>query len=134
MPEVTLQISPQLYQRAQRIARQRHLDVQEVLVDSLVLNEDNRQTSGASPEDEALEEVMWQERKAFEQLHPQLVKRYLGKYVAVMGGEVIDFDADQVALYKRIRQRYPDRFVLIAPVTEQPYEEYVFRSPRLIIE
>ena len=124
MPEVTLQISPQLYQRAQRIAKKRHQEVQDVLLESLVLNdEDNALTD---------DEVIWREEMAFQRLHPELVQRYLGEFVAVLEGKVIDHDIDQVALYKRIRQRYPKQFVLISPVTKNPVEEYVFRSPRFV--
>jgi hypothetical protein len=124
MPEVTLQISPQLYQRAQRIAKKRHQEVQDVLLESLVLNdEDNDLTD---------DEVIWREEMAFQRLHPELVQRYLGEFVAVLEGKVIDHDIDQVALYKRIRQRYPKQFVLISPVTKNPVEEYVFRSPRFV--
>jgi hypothetical protein len=122
MPEVTLQISPQLYQRAQRIAKKRHQKVQDVLSESLVLNDEN--------DDLTDDEIIWREEMAFQQLHPELVQHYLGQFVAILNGEVIDHDADQVALYKRIRQRYPKQFVLISPVTKNPVEEYVFRSPR----
>ena len=75
--------------------------------------------------DLAEDEVIWREEMAFQRLHPELVQRYLGEFVAVLEGKVIDHDIDQVALYKRIRQRYPKQFVLISPVTKNPVEEYV---------
>ncbi len=123
MPEVTLQISPQLYQRAQRIAQKRHRKVQDILLESLVLDDEAT--------DSAEDEVIWREEWAFQQLHPELVQRYLGEFVAILNGKVIDHDSDQAALYKRIRQRYPEQFVLISPVTKNPVEEYTFRSPRI---
>ncbi len=129
MPVVSLDIPPEIYHRAQRIARQRRSDVQSVLLDSIDLDDETgRMPDAASSEDDA----MWREELAFQRLHPELVKRYLGEYVAVLDGQVIDHDRDQVALYKRIRQRYPDQFVLISPVTKNPVEEYVFRSPRIV--
>jgi hypothetical protein len=43
---------------------------------------------------------------------------------------VVDHDVDDVALSLRIYRRYPHAFVWIAPVTSQPIEEWVVRSPR----
>jgi hypothetical protein len=44
----------------------------------------------------------------------------------------VDHDADQVALFLRVKARYPDEFVWIAPVQETAVEEYIIRSPRSV--
>jgi hypothetical protein len=77
-------------------------------------------------EDEALR----RERAAFTALHPTLLARYPGEYVAIHGGALVDHDTDGLALSLRVHQRFPDEFVWIAPLKAQPLEEWVVRSPR----
>jgi len=128
MPEVTLDIPQEIYQRAQKIAEERHRAVQDILVESIILEEE------VDWKDISDDEVAWREEKAFQQLHPYLLKNYPGEYVAIINGEVIDHDTDQVALYQRVSKRFPERFILLAKITPRPIEEYTFRSPRLTIE
>jgi hypothetical protein len=68
-----------------------------------------------------------EEQKAFALQHPQLVKQYLGKYVAFHQGQFIDVDDDQYTLYVRVHQRYPEAAIGIFPVTETG-EMPVYRS------
>jgi hypothetical protein len=56
---------------------------------------------------------------------------YLGQYVAVLNGQVVDHDADQGALFIRIRRRYPNTPVLITEAEARRPREFVIRSPRL---
>lgn len=44
------------------------------------------------------------ESTAFTQLHPQLVTKYLGAYVAIHDGAVVDHDVELRPLHLRIRQ------------------------------
>ncbi|MCB0065120.1 MAG: hypothetical protein KDE19_23515 [Caldilineaceae bacterium] len=74
--------------------------------------------------------TMDREEQAFNKLHSSLYPQYAGQYVAIYNEQFVDSDADQVALYRRMRQQYPDEFVWIAPVTERPGEVLHFRSPR----
>ncbi len=74
--------------------------------------------------------VMDREESAYHKLHPSLLEKYPNQYVAIYGGELVDHDSDQVDLYLRVKSRYPDRFVWIAPVHAEPEEIYVTRSPR----
>ena len=76
--------------------------------------------------------AMHREETAFRKLHPSLYPHYAGKYVAIYNEQLIDSDADQVALYRRVRQQHPGEFVWIAPMQESPDEVLVFRSPRLL--
>lgn len=93
------------------------------------------QSSTGVPEsipEAALSDPIDREIAAFFELHPSLVNRYPGHYVAIYQGQLIDHDADKLALFTRIEEAYPDEFVLLRPVQEQPEREFYFRSPRYI--
>ena len=70
------------------------------------------------------------EAQAFRAQHAELLSRYSGRYVAMVQGQVIDDDSDQVALLARVEARYPDTPVLISQVTPDIEECYTVRSPR----
>lgn len=120
--QVTLQVSPALYQRAQRLAVLTQRAVNEVLVDAIVLDEIDEET--------LLEAEVARERTAYLALHPLLLEKYPGEQVAIHHGQVVDHDKDGVALSLRVYARFPDEFVWIAPVKPEPLEEWVVRSPR----
>jgi len=48
------------------------------------------------------------ERDAFQNMRRELLsdRKYRGKFVAVLNGSVVDFDADKVALVKRTYEKY----------------------------
>ncbi len=72
------------------------------------------------------------ESEAFTQLHPQLVTKYLGAYVAIHNGAVVDHDTELRPLHLRIRQRFGRMPVLLRQVNpELEARDLVFRSPRL---
>jgi len=78
-------------------------------------------------------EKMKTETKAFEQMHDQLVTQYLGHYVAIHNGEVVDHDPDLPVLRKRIRQRFERMPILLREVTQERIQpNLVIRSPRLV--
>lgn len=83
----------------------------------------------ASPGDSE-EEAIEREQKAFIALHPYLLTTYPGEEVAIYQGEVVDHDIDGVALSSRINACFPNEFVWIAPVTDQPIEEWTVYSRR----
>jgi hypothetical protein len=119
--QVILTIPNGLYRRARRIAQSRQQDVADVLVEAIVLEEEK---SGETAVD--------REEAAFRRLHPALRQQYAGQYVAIYGGELVDHDADQVALFLRMRQQYSDQFVWIAPIRQTSEEIYQMRSPRFV--
>jgi hypothetical protein len=101
------------------------------------------ETSGATAEELAEQAVrqflrdetgraLLQESAAFQAMHSDLLLKYAGAYVAVYNGQVIDHDADQLALVLRIEDQYRDAPVLIKQVTPDLNETYHVRSPRLI--
>jgi hypothetical protein len=72
------------------------------------------------------------ESVAFEELHNRLVTKYLGDYVAIHNGDVVDHDPDVRTLHLRIRRRFgrtPILLRLVKAELEQP--DLVFRSPKL---
>jgi len=71
------------------------------------------------------------EARAFERMHPQLVEQYLGQFVAVHDGQVVDADVDFEALFLRLQKRFGDIPVLIRLVGVKPILELRAPSPRL---
>ena len=71
------------------------------------------------------------EVQAFERMHPQLVKQYLGQIVAVHEGQIVDADVDFEALFLRLEKRLGDVPVLIRPVSVEPAPELRAPGPRL---
>lgn len=66
---------------------------------------------------------------AFETMHTNLKRKYLGEWVAIDQGQLVDHDADRVTLYKRVRARFGRKSVLIRQVQEQAVEEIWIRTP-----
>lgn len=67
--------------------------------------------------------ILQAESEAFIQMHTQLMSTYLGQYVAVHNGEVIDHDVDARSLHIRVRRKYGKTPILIremTPDTELP--------------
>jgi hypothetical protein len=65
-------------------------------------------TSQTILSDEEFDARFEQERAAFIAMHPQLMEKYEGKWVAVYGGQVVDVDDDYATLYDRALDRYGD--------------------------
>ena len=68
------------------------------------------------------------ETKAFEQQREMLLTNYLGQYVAVHDGQVIDHDPDLLTLHLRVVERLGDIAVLLKKVTTKPERDLVVRS------
>ncbi len=123
--QITLTIPDDLYRQAQQVARAHQRDVAEVLVEAIVLEPGIKEQVGA-------ETAVDREEAAFYRLHPELWQKYPGQYVALFQSELIDHDEDQLVLFQRVKQKHPGKFIWIAPVREEPVEEYVIRSPRFV--
>ena len=81
---------------------------------------------------ESLErEKLAAEARSFEKMHTALKEKYLGQFVAMHNGQVVDADADFEALFLRIQARFGHVPVLIRRVSENPRLELRFLSPRL---
>ena len=74
---------------------------------------------------------MQREIAAYRSLHPKLVQSHLGHFVAIYQGQLVDADADPVALHQRISARYPGKVVLSRKVQVEADPVLQMRSPRL---
>lgn len=105
MPNVS--IEPELYKRVEETARESRASENEVLA-------------------EALHQFFWEldrrkisaESKAYQQQHAKLKAQYLGYYVAMDGGQVVDHDSDFAALRHRVRERFGRTAIMITLVEE----------------
>jgi len=70
------------------------------------------------------------EAEAFRAMHAELVKKYLGQYVAIHNGKVVDHDEDFQSLHSRIRRCFGRQPVLLRRVETEPERVLTFRSPR----
>lgn len=112
-------IRDDLIESIEKLAREQGTDV-ETLVNEWV----ERQLALAR------EQKIREESARFRSQHSALQMAYPGEYVAMRNGAVLDHGADVKQLYARIRERFGDEPVLVAPVTDSPTPVYQMRSPR----
>ncbi|MFP4394315.1 MAG: DUF5678 domain-containing protein [Anaerolineales bacterium] len=74
---------------------------------------------------------LYREQAAWYALPAEEREGYQGEYVALHQGQVVDHDADQRALYIRIRERYGRAPVPILPADQEQPPTFVIHSPRL---
>jgi hypothetical protein len=103
------------------------LDVWLALLQQLEVN-------GERQNDDERQTAMGWEEAAYQVMHEELYKKYPGQHVAIYQGKLVDRDEDSVALYKRVRENYPGKFVLITPIRQEAEETYRILSPRLVVE
>ena len=107
MPVVA--VDPELYKRVEETAQDRQESIDEILAEALRLylwEQERRKIS--------------EESQIYRQLHVQLKDQYLGQYIAMRNGKVIDADPDFDAPRKRIRQRFGRKPVMMTRVEEVP--------------
>ncbi len=69
--------------------------------------------------------------EAYKVMHNELVKRYLGQYVAICNEKLVDHDPDPVALLQRVRDEHPHQVVLRRKVELMPEHELQVRHPQI---
>lgn len=116
----TITLSPQLAAELEQIASEQAVKPEDILEDAV-------RTYVRGLEQKKIKA----EAAAFRRLHPELVKQYLGLYVAVHNGNVVDHDEDFQALHQRIRRQFGRQPVLLRQVTAESERVLVMRSPRL---
>ena len=106
MPVVT--VGSELYQRVEEAAQAQKASVDEILAEAvrLYLWEQDRQK-------------VEQESAAYRRQHAEIKARYLGQFVAVHDGQVVDHGPDFTVLRRRVRQQYGRIPVMITQVAEQ---------------
>ncbi len=105
MPTVTIESA--LYQRIEQAAAERQVTPGEILAQALrryLWELDRRKISDES--------------KAYRRQHAELKGRYLGHYVAMHNGQIVDHDTDFQTLRRRVRQQFGHTPVMITLVEE----------------
>lgn len=120
-----LPITKELFKRVERLASLRNQDVSAMLDELL---------SWVEADDDSPEARMSQEEEAFRTMLPTLQSEYLGQYVAIFQGEVVDHDSDELSLLERVERALPGDVVLLKLVSSNPERPLVVRSPRLVPE
>ena len=121
---VTLSLPDDVYRRAEHVAFVAQREVAAVLLDTIT-------AAFTSYPQNAERVAMKAEIAAYEAMHADLVKTYLGQYVAIYHGKLVDHDVDPVLLHQRIEQHYPGETVLSREVQKEPSRVLYMRSPRL---
>ena len=122
--QITLPIPEDVYRQVENVAATTNRDVVEVLLETI------SHTFAPFPVNPN-RVAMKKEIEAYKAMHPELVKKYLGQYVAIYQGQLVDHDADPVALHRRITAQFPHKTVLSRLVHEEAESILHMRSPRL---
>lgn len=67
--------------------------------------------------------------EAFRKALPSLLETDRGRFVAISNGQIVDRDADEFALVKRVARRFPDARVRIQRVVEGGLQEFHIDTP-----
>ena len=62
------------------------------------------------------------EGEAYIILHPTLRQTHFGKHVAIFQGKLVDEDDDLDTLWERVEMNYPDVYVWVTTVGEEPID------------
>ena len=125
--ERTLAIPSELYERIERLAATREAPVAYIVQEALALAVDQLEVTA----DEAKMDL---EDAAYQAMHPKLFEKFPGQYVAIHKGELIDVDENEMALYLRVDERFPDEVILIKRVVTLPEPDLYVPSFRLVPE
>ncbi len=117
----TITVTPQTLAKLTKVAQARASSV-EILAEQVI--RDFLQAEA--------EQKMAQEVEAFRILHPQLLTKYPHQFVAIHHGALIDHDTDQLALYLRLEEAYPDETVFIRQVLPEIEQTYTIHSTRFV--
>ncbi|MEZ4769696.1 MAG: hypothetical protein R2844_14855 [Caldilineales bacterium] len=123
--QITLTLPDDVYEQIQQAAAADQRPIADVLTDTIV------QTTPIFAVD-ARRPAMLREQAAFRSMHANLLAAHEGEFVAVYQGEVIDHDVDELALSRRVRQRFPGAVILISQVLPEIERVFHIRSPRLV--
>lgn len=113
-------INPQLYDRVEQASNEHRIGIDRLLTEAIrryLWELDRRKIS--------------EESQIYRQHHADLKTRYLGQFVAMYDGQVVDHDKEIVALRQRVRQRFGWKPVLIMLVEEDVERVFVRHGFRL---
>lgn len=126
---ITVPLTDRTYRRIKQWAEARQQNVGDAIADFLTENlVDDVLIVPPAAADERVE----REKAAYLRLYPRLKAQYAGQYVAIYNGQLVDHDVEYGALFERIDDRYPDTFVWLTRVEDEPIGTIEFRSPRFV--
>ncbi len=79
-------------------------------------------------------EQIEREQRVYERRHRELLPQYRGRYIAMLNGQVIDHDADRLALRRRVRKQHDQTPVFFTLVEDDPVQTIWARSPQIEID
>ena len=130
--QVILNLPDNLYRQVRRLARRQRAEVTDTIAQLLASALPDSDVNSGSNDWVVADPAMEREMQAWIALYPQLKQQFRGKHVAIRGGQVIDTDDDFNALYTRIDAAYPDEFIWMSKVEDEPITTLIFRSPHLV--
>ncbi|HZR98733.1 MAG TPA: hypothetical protein VFE37_08505 [Chloroflexota bacterium] len=74
-------------------------------------------------------EKIERETAAYERMHSSIRDQFLGQWVAIHNGYLVDHDCDLAVLHRRVRERFGRTAVLLRQVRESPVDE-IWRRTR----
>ena len=122
--QVLLTVPDDLYRQVEKVADAASRNISDLLLDTITRSLSPFPVDSTRPE-------MLDNAAAYRSLHAQLVKHYLGQFVAIHDGQLVDHDPDPVVLLQRIRTHFPDRVVLRRKVELSVEHELHIRHPRI---
>ena len=104
----TVTVETELYNRIEKTAQEHQANVDEIL-------------------NQAIRRYLWEldrrkiseESKFYRQRHAELKEKYLGQYIAMHDGQVVDHDPEFQILRRRVRQQFIHTPVMITLVEEE---------------
>lgn len=115
-----IRINSQLYDRIEQASNEHQIGVDRLLTEAIrryLWELDRRKIS--------------EESQTYRRRHAELKTRYLGQFIAMYKGQVVDHDKDVLALRQRVRQRFGWKPVMITRVGEDAEQEFVRRGIRI---
>jgi hypothetical protein len=123
-----LQTRTTVIEQVRRLALPLNTDDRLALIRAIASLETPKREPGIAPANGRtleVEQEAWFARPAAER------ERYMGEYIAIHRGEVMDHDPDQRTLYLRVRERFGRQPVLIVKADWSAMPDFTLHSPRL---
>ena len=117
---ISVAVPKKLYRRARALADARGRSPDAIIVEALEQGLPPTSSEKAPLTEDEGEAAVLREMAAYMALHPALVTSHFGQHVAILDGQLIDHDENAAALYTRIANGFPDRFVWLAKVEAEP--------------
>lgn len=131
--QVTVTLPDRLYHRVQSLARVKHRQMAEAIVEHLEATlPEGEDVPAAIDLHQQQSAALAREEAAYIRLHPQLKMTHFGRYVAIYQGGLLDADDTFGALVERVRRKLPNQVVWLTQVKEEPIQTIIKRGNRLL--